>query len=118
MKTIEQLWKENGEKSGLKISVPEFSKKPMVVCAQVPKDKSFIGYYFETSEPFKISGNCYECYLYQEPKPRRLAWVCKTSSENPFGYRQGDITFCDSTAVLSDAVWDRAPWLDEPEEKK
>lgn len=71
---------------------------------------------------FSESGKCYSTAYdlitpWEEPKPRRLAWIC-TSSGIGDGLWVGVVRLVSSEYQVETCWWERYPPLDEPEEKK
>jgi len=84
MKTLEQLWKESGEKPGLKIK-HEGWLTPITILGQA-KDKDLIGY-DERDYTVRLGASA-ECELYVEPpppQPKLVLWRLKDGAYCPDG---------------------------------
>lgn len=121
MKTLEQLWKENGEKPGLKVM--HLLGNVFVLLGTSPRGDLY-GHTLEGGAASVWADEWlkkHEWSLYQEPKPRRLAWICRKHIPGTRGilYAEGSLVFeiAAKEKAMPQEYWERAPWLDEPEDK-
>lgn len=76
MKTIEQLWKENGERAGLKVVSDIDQTSHLTILGRSPSG-DFLGYWSLSGRGVCMDGpdDCWS--LYQERKPRWRAYIDK-----------------------------------------